>query len=219
MINVLQNWMLRPSPPDLVQSRTGTELLKIGDRRVLVGTAEVPVEAGETNSIASEQVRQAQHRFSMMDEDELLLLGIAGEQQLEQRQLLAAGAESLPALRQRQPGRIVAPSGEAFDRRRRGGGRGARGAEQMVRCQASPTVLPVGDQVPGQSRQFLIGRLLGRGGIDPSRRGVPTRQLQRDDRPRIADHRVAHEVAQLVRVGGLARLPRSCKRREIPSAS
>ena len=103
---------------------------------------------------------------------------------------------------------IVVPSGEAFDRRRRGGGRGARGAEQMVRCQALPTVLPVGDQVSGQSRQFLIGRLLGRGGIDPARRGVPTRQFQRHDRPRIADHRVAHQVAQLVRVGRLARLAR-----------
>ena len=42
--------------------------------------------------------------------------------------------------------------------------------------------------------------------IDPDRHGVTARQLQRHDRARVADHRVAHQLAQPLGIGRLARL-------------
>jgi len=51
LISVLQNWILRPSPPDSVHSRTGTRSRKIGDRGVLVGAAEAAFEAGERDAV------------------------------------------------------------------------------------------------------------------------------------------------------------------------
>ena len=52
----------------------------------------------------------------------------------------------------------------------------------------------VGRELAGRLGQRGIGlRLAGRR-LDPDRRGVPARQLQRHDGARVADHRAAHQL-------------------------
>jgi hypothetical protein len=143
-----------------------------------------------------------------MDENELLLIGIASEQ-FKQRQFFAASAEGRPAGRQRLPGRMTVMSdGKTGNGRGCCSGRGSGGAQQVVRYEAMAALSIVSDKSSDLPSQLLIGRLLPGRGIDGAGGGVATRQFQRHNRPGVADHHVAHQITQPLRVSRLTRLAR-----------
>jgi len=124
----------------------------------------------------------------VVDEDQLLFGGIAG-QQLQQRHLLAAGAESRPALRQPPPHRVVARAGLQSARWLRLP-RQARTRPRRAswwQHQAVAALAAVGGKGPAQIRQLAIGRQLAGRGVDAAGGGVAARQLQRHDRAGVAD--------------------------------
>ena len=150
--------MLRPSPPDSVQSSTGTRSRKLGDRGILVRAAQAAVEARESDAglRASRSARQRK-RLARVDEDQLLLRRVA-PQQIEQRRLLAAGARAPPSAR---------PSAASPDRRggarrsapaRRGrGGRRSGGSQQVVQRQPLRAARAVGRKPAHGGRQIGVG--------------------------------------------------------------
>src|SRR5204863_5282744 len=79
---------------------------EVGDRRILLRSAQAAVETREPRTGSREKAGEAAERLARMNEDELLLFGVAGKQ-VEQRLLLAAGFDCGPAFGQRAPFRIV----------------------------------------------------------------------------------------------------------------
>ena len=141
-------------------------------------------------------------RVAVVDEDEFLLVRIA-PQEVDQRRLLAAGADRGDALRQRLPGCIDVAAGEAPHRPGRRGRRRAGSAEQVL--QREP-VCTLGRQAAGRGGKLVVDGPLGFGAVDPDRRGMPARQFQRDDGARVAHHGAAHQLAQALGIGRLVRL-------------
>ena len=111
-----------------------------------------------------------------------------------------------PALRQRVPAGLVGMAlGEAPDGGGCRGRRRSRGAEQMM--QREPvSAASLGRQPARRCGQLLVGRPLALRAVHADRHGVTARQLQRHDGARVAHHGVAHQRAQALGIGGLARL-------------
>ena len=153
LISVLQNWMLRPSPPDSVHSSTGTRSRNSAMAASLSGPLRPPSKRAKAMPSRASRRGQVIERLAVMDEDQLLLVRIA-PQQVEQRRLLAAGAEGGPSLRQRLPACIDVAAGEAPHG---AGGRGRRrsgGAEQVL--QREP-VCPIGRQPARRGGKLVVG--------------------------------------------------------------
>src|SRR6516165_9875716 len=104
-------------------------LAERGNGGVLGGAAQGALEARESKAFPCQQVGEVFERLAVVDEDQLLLVRVP-PQQVDERRLLAAGADGRPALRQHVPACMAA--GEAPYG---GGGRGRRrsgGAEKML---------------------------------------------------------------------------------------
>ena len=203
---MLQNWMLRPSPPELGAQQHRDALAEVGDGGVLVGAGQAAMELRERNAGLRQQRRKPRQRLARLDEDELLL-GLVAAEKLDQRGLLGAGAEHGPARGEVAPGGIVRPpSGETFKRGCRCGGRGPGGGEQVLQHEGVASGRAGGCKPTDGCGECAIGRALRGSALDPDRRGVTARQLERDHRAGVADHRPPHQFAQPLGIGRLARL-------------
>ena len=103
LISVLQNCMLRPSPPDSVHSSTGTRSRKAAMAASFWGPDMPPSNSANGDPVAAQQVGQMGQTVAMMDEHQLLLRRVV-LQQVEQRRLLRPGRNGGIARRQLRPG-------------------------------------------------------------------------------------------------------------------
>ncbi len=102
LIRVLQNWMLRPSPPDCVHSRTVAWSRNSAMAASFSGPAEAAVEAGEGHARLGKTIGEMGERLARMDEDELLLPRVALHQ-LDQAPPPCRPFRSRPSARQAWP--------------------------------------------------------------------------------------------------------------------
>jgi hypothetical protein len=197
--------MLRPSPPRLGAQQHRHVRAETGDRGILFGAVQTSFEARERDAFRVQKLCEVIERIAVVDENQLLLGGISS-QQIEQTRLLAAASQRRPSPRHRAPVRRVCIAiGEPRDGRSGRGRRGSRRAEQMLEGQAACAGAR-GRESAHRRRQFQVGRLLALRAVDPDRRCMTVRQLERHDRARVADHGVAHQRPQPFGIGGLPRL-------------
>ena len=76
------------------------------------------------------------------------------------------------------------------------------------RCCRASRFAPSAASRRAAAASSLVGRPLALGAIHADRHGVTARQLQRDDGARVAHHGAAHQLAQALGIGRLARLAR-----------
>ena len=211
--------MLRPSPPDSVQSSTGTRSRKAAMAASLSGPLRPPSKRAKAKPCPCQQVGEVVERLAVVDEDQFLLVRIA-PQQVDQRRLLAAVAGWPPSAAPAACQLGIAPW-RAAKRADGGGCRGRRrsgGAEQMV--QREP-VLPLLRPPAGAPRgELLVGRPLALSAVhaDASRRAGAAASAPRP-RACCGPWRRASGRAGARDWPAGAACRASYRRREIPSAS
>ena len=166
LIRVLQNWMLRPSPPDSVHSSTGTRSRKSAIAASLSGPLSAPSKRAKAMPSRASSVGEVRERLAVVDEDQLLLVRVP-PQQVEQRRLLAARCRSRPSSAPARASWIIdVAAGEAFASRRR-----PRPDEEPAApsrcCSAEPVRRPAAASRRAARREFLVGRPLA---SEPDRR-------------------------------------------------
>jgi hypothetical protein len=181
-------------------------LAELDNGAILLRPAQAAVEAREIKSILRQKLGQASKRRARMHEDELLLRRVA-PQEIEECCFLGPGADERPALGQCRPGRVVGMARrEPRQGTRRGMRRGSGGGQEVLQREAVAGRSALGREPAHRAREVGIGRGLVRRAVHLERERVAARQLEGDDRARVADHRAAHQLAQAPGVGRPARM-------------
>ena len=123
--------MLRPSPPELGAQQHRHVLAERGNGSVLGGAAEGTLEARESKAFPCQQAGNVFERLAVVNKDQFLLVRIP-PQEVDERRLLATGADGRPALRERVPACIDMAAGQAPHRASGRGRRRSGGAEKML---------------------------------------------------------------------------------------
>ncbi len=106
----------------------------------------------------------------------------------------------------RQAGSCGWRAGETHQCGARRGGRRAGGGEQVMQREPVPARAAIGREAARRSGKLLVALAFALRPFHPHGGGMPARQLQRDHGTGVADHGVAHQFAQPLGIGGLARL-------------
>ena len=204
LISVLQNCRLRPSPPDSLHSRIGTLSRNAATAASFSGPLIDPSNVANVMPRAAQQAGEMRQAVAMMHEHHLLL----------GRDCVAADRARRPAWR-RHPARVARQQrGPAFVPAhgvRRSARSPPRRPPATTRRRTADAAAASRCCPPAATSRTSAVSVAITGGLLRFRRGaqgggMTPRQAQRGQSAGVADHHAAHQVAQLLAVGRLARL-------------